>query len=260
MEEQLMDINLFIDRSHFKYDRQTMELFQAGHRENRLKLDSVTRNPDFYSFTYNKTTGELAASNFSVEIQPNDLIRVIIPQAVFVSGDAACTVYNEFSQRENWNFFLADQATMKRLGGRLPEIEIDYQSYIVDLKFNELRDAFNSQIRLRLTDFQPVEDGRYYQAYFNTETQMLVDPEKERGNLQDIQILQIPNEFGLDPVFLAQKAGLHDTAFLLQHPIQSKLKGELFGLTVFKAKKQTNKQIKPETKPRQRVSKRKPRR
>lgn len=255
-----MDINLFIDRTHFKYDRETNDLFQAENRENRLNLGQLYKHPEYYLLKYNKGTNKLSVPSPLSGIPPNDQISVSIPKAVFVSDDSACSVYNQFSLREGWNFFLADQAAMERLGGRLPEIEIDFQPYIVDLKLDEIRLLDNPTVQLALKDFQPVEDGRFYQAYFNRETQMIVDPEKEKGNLDDIYLLQIPNELGLDPVYMAQKAGLHDTAFLLQYPIEKKLKGELIGITVFKAKKHTSLRTKPDVPDRQRSAKRKPRR
>ncbi len=260
MEEQLMDINLFIADTLFKYDREKNVLFQAGNRENQLPLAPIIPQGGFYYLAYNTATCKLSAPGLNVEIPSNDRIRVVLPEAIFCSGDAACSVFNKYSRDEHCNFYLANKAVMQRLGGRLPEIEIDYQSYIVDLKFNELRDAYNPSVRLNLNDFHPIENGRFYQAYFNKETQMLVDPEKERGNLNDIYLLQIPNETGLDPVFVAQQKGLKETSLLHQYPIEEKLTGRLTPLTFFRAKKDTTQRTKKDAKDRSRSVKRKPRR
>lgn len=260
METDLMDINLYIDHTLFKYDRERKVLFQAGNRENQLPLGPIIPQAGFYCLTYNKATCKLSAPGLNVEIPTNDRISVILPEAIFCSGDAACAVFNKYSRDENCNFFLADKAVMERIAGRLPEIEIDFHPYVVDLKFNELRHAYNPSIRLDLNDFHPIEAGRFYQAYFNKETQMIVDPEKEKGNLNDIYLLQIPNELGLDPVFIAQKAGVKETFFLPHYPIEGKLKGNLIPLTVFTAKKKTSLRTKPDIKDRQRSVKRKPRR
>lgn len=258
METEFMDINLYIDHTLFKYDRESKALFQAGNRENQLPLAQIIPQAGFYYLKYNKATCKLSAPGLNIDIPTNDHIKVVLPEAIFCADDAACSVFNKYSRDEKCNFFLADKAVMRRLGGRLPEIEIDYVPFIVDLKFNELRHTLEPSIRLDLKDFHPIEGDRFYQAYFNKETQMIVDPQKEKGNLNDIYLLQIPNELGLDPVYMAQKAGRKDTALLLQYPIEEKLKGKLTPLTFFRAKKDTTMRAKKDTKDRQRSAKRKP--
>lgn len=249
METDVMDINLFIEGTLFKYDRERNALFQAGKPANHVALAAFPSEYDDLLIQFDRFSNEIVADLGRKSDVVQAAIQVNIPRKLFDSTESDILFFNLLSKAENRNFYLADKVTMRRIGGTLPEIAIGGDRYIVDFRWKELRCVFDSSIKLPMDSFKSIEDGMYFQAFYDVNNRKLIDPQHVKANSADIMLLEIPNELVLDPVGVARQEGLADIELLHFFPVKSDLTGKLKPLTIFNAKKATIQRGKAKSKP-----------
>ncbi|SEO10566.1 hypothetical protein SAMN05192574_105322 [Mucilaginibacter gossypiicola] len=122
-----------------------------------------------------------------------------------------------------------DIATLRRLAGILPQIDIGGTAYHVDWEARELREIANpaGKIDINAMELNYFKDG--YEALYNSADRQLYAVQAGSTELPpDVFLLHIPYEMELDPVAVARERGLDDLAFTNGHPVRSNLKGYLW--------------------------------
>ncbi|UOE47810.1 hypothetical protein MTO98_25710 [Mucilaginibacter sp. SMC90] len=122
-----------------------------------------------------------------------------------------------------------DVATLRRLAGILPEIDIGGTSFTVDWKSRELRETGHPANKIDITAMalNYFKDG--YEALYDTgHRQLYTIGEGIHEIPENVLLLHIPYEMELDPVAVAQEKGLDDLVFSNGHPVRNHLKGYLW--------------------------------
>lgn len=113
--------------------------------------------------------------------------------------------------------YTAEELLKRRLAGMLPKVMIDGQWFLIDVKHHELRSSGNARRRIDLDGLPLDETGMSYRFYF--------EPKKgavSHSTAPGYLLVVIPHEKILDPVGVAQMAGLKDTALLAAYPVIEK--------------------------------------
>jgi|GEM_PF-2091435 len=125
-----------------------------------------------------------------------------------------------------------DILTMRRILGILPRIDINGVDFTVDWRLRELRETDNPTNRLDIKQMELSQFGDNYVSYYQTEKKALYAIFEDITELpENVMLMYIPNELGLDPVAVARESGLDELALLNPHPIKKSLKAHLYPLT-----------------------------
>lgn len=228
---QQQEINLFIDHIHFQFDREQNYLFEVNNPENTISIDALKDEGNHYTCLFSKETSNIHDGMVKAGEEKEDIIPVVIPKEVLEGITENYRAYNTESDKSGWNMFIADEGTMKRLRGHLPEIEIDGEDYFVDWRLKELRHTENPHLRIGIHSLEPVDDGTVYRGLYNTDTRRMAEPLSGKEKLSHLVFLDIPYELKLDPVGVARQYGMKDTELLPRFPIEQDLKATITGLT-----------------------------
>lgn len=153
------------------------------------------------------------------------MTQITIPKIVFEGTQEEALAMNKTSYQKDWNFYVADQAVMDRLNGKLPVIEVyPGEQYYIDWRLKEFRHTENFSNRILVNDLEPIEDGRVYRMLFDKETKRNAEPLKGNENPDHIVFIDIPYELKLDPISVAREYGMKEIELLHSFPIQKELK------------------------------------
>jgi hypothetical protein len=123
------------------------------------------------------------------------------------------------------------KATLRRLAGVLPKIDISGTVFTIDWKRRELRETDNpaNKLDIRSMVLNGFKDG--YESFYNTTTrQSYVVPDDIMELPQHVMLLEIPIETKLDPVAVAVELGLDELGLANGNPVRTNLKGYLYPL------------------------------
>lgn len=128
---------------------------------------------------------------------------------------------------------IVDQdALALRREGILPKIDMAGESFIIDLRLQELRHGKYFFPVISLKSFELTNDGWHYEAYYHPVMKQVVELDPKLLEFPEGVIkLKIPNELGLDPVATAGIYGMDERQVLRRHPIQTALKAEVIPLS-----------------------------
>ena len=230
MHMQQQEINLFINHVHFQLDREQNRLYEVGRFRNTISLDAFKDEGNHYTCLFSKETSNIHNGMVKAGEEREDIIPVVIPKEVLEGITENYRAYNTESDKSGWNMFIADEGTMKRLRGHLPEIEIDGENYFVDWKLKELRHTNNPHLGIGINLLEPVDDGTVYRGLYNTNTRRMAEPLRGNEKPDDLAFLHIPYELKLDPVAVAREYGLKDTKLLPRFPVEQRLKADIVPL------------------------------
>lgn len=119
----------------------------------------------------------------------------------------------------------------ERKKGVLPQIEIAGHYYTVDIRLNELREAEVPYRKLGLDEMVTAQDGRHYLFFYHPENRAILHATPDMVKIpENVVLVQIPDELGLDPVGMARKYGLGDEYFLKMHPYEHDVKAKVIPL------------------------------
>ncbi|MBN9293596.1 MAG: hypothetical protein J0G96_06420 [Flavobacteriia bacterium] len=217
---------LFIDDIHFIIDRGQMKIVQQDNKENNLSISDIPVHGEYYKVFIDRDDGSLLVTPKNVHYDecPDDLKEVTIPKSVLEERLLEASTINQASYENNWNIYIADEAVMERLRGKLPEIDIYGDQYYIDWKLKELRHTKNLYNRICIDYLDISPDRKSYIALFNKQTKTVVQQLVGNENPENMVFVYIPYELKLDPVAVARRYGLRDTALLQRFPIEKDLK------------------------------------
>ena len=221
------DINLFIDHVHFKMDMEHSRLYQESDPENTISLDSLKDEGGYYSCLFDKAGSNLFHGVVGTVDDLSNVLPVVIPKEVFDGDKNMLDSINFESQISQWHIYLADEETMQRLHGVLPEIDIAGQDYIVDLNLGELIHSEDPKERINLKRLVPSPDGTEYHGFYNVKTGSFAEPLSGDEDIEELMLVQIPYELKLDPIGVARQRGLKDTELIMVHPRRDRLKATI---------------------------------
>lgn len=114
---------------------------------------------------------------------------------------------------------LASEETVgRRIQGELPLIDLGGTNFIIDWPHKELRQADDERNCIPVNSLMLNNEGDGYICLFDRKTRKVVEPRDFSTLPPEVCLLDLPNEFVLDPVALARENGLEDTDLLLAYP------------------------------------------
>jgi hypothetical protein len=112
-----------------------------------------------------------------------------------------------------------------RLAGRLPHIDICGTDFTVDLRLGELRETESSWNRLDISELETALDSDNHEFFYDTRKHGIYDLDDHLTELpENVVLVELPNDYILDPVAAARSVGYDDDRFLEEYPIQENLK------------------------------------
>lgn len=116
----------------------------------------------------------------------------------------------------------------KRKRGVLPQIEIAGHTYTVDIRLNELREPEVPYRKLGIDEMVTAQDGRHYLFFYDPDKRSILHASPDMVTVpENVVLVEIPDEMGLDPVGMARKYGLGDDYFLKMHPYEQGVKAKV---------------------------------
>ncbi|PAW95083.1 hypothetical protein CKK33_16910 [Mucilaginibacter sp. MD40] len=137
---------------------------------------------------------------------------------------------DEFADREHelWPVLLREKKLLatgneveRRLKGELPRIDLAGKDFFVDWQQKELRQADDERNRIPADKLMLTKEGDGYICFYEPQTGKVVKPRDLSDLPETICLLELPNEFELDPIALARENGLDDTDLLLAYPYKA---------------------------------------
>ncbi|WP_293299830.1 hypothetical protein [Pedobacter sp. UBA4863] len=122
----------------------------------------------------------------------------------------------------NYNGFL------ERVSGKLPEIDINGERFIVDLQNGELRSVEDQKCVLLIKDLEPgfLDNDFSYSFRYDPIKRGVINNDMPVSNKQIIKVA-LPPTIELDPVWVARSMGLPDKEFIRDYPIKKELKARV---------------------------------
>lgn len=124
------------------------------------------------------------------------------------------------------------QLLEQRKSGILPQITIAGTEFIIDLRKQELRERGNPKNRLDLRQMEISPSERNYLCFYNTQThQQYFVPKSIKTLPEHVVMVEIPNEFSLDPYAMAIRNGREVADGLKEFPSQKQLSAKITTLS-----------------------------
>jgi hypothetical protein len=119
-----------------------------------------------------------------------------------------------------------------RLTGKLPHIDLAGTDFTIDWRLRQMRETELPWKHISFENLEMDESGEVYLVFYHTETHEIFIPEEDIIELpENVVVLEIPNEFKLDPVAVARDYGIGETDLLAEHPIQITLTAKVTPLS-----------------------------
>ncbi|MET4545634.1 hypothetical protein ABIE26_002952 [Pedobacter africanus] len=150
------------------------------------------------------------------------LKHISIPEVVLnemaVMSDAARGQFNKVSLSQGKGFYLVDRELSQRLNGRLPRIEFDGTTYLVDIKRNEFRGITRPGARLQL---QPESPWQQTLQLYDQEGKIFrnintLNPSQDHH----LKVVTLPAVGQFDIVGMAQLSELSGTSLVCDFPLK----------------------------------------
>lgn len=211
-----MDI-LVIDNRPFIIDIPKHELRQFNRPDNTISIQAFNVSNGFFSTDIN---GNGIKIPLDILLNPGELSPI------------ARASINLRSNDEGWGIYLGDEATARRLSGELPHIDIAGTDFTIDWRLRELRKTAEPWEKININDLDMSDDWTNYVFFYDTESQTMFDFDETVTEMpENVIIVEMPNEYGLDPVAVARECELGDAGLLAQNPVQLKLSAALKPIT-----------------------------
>jgi len=222
-----------IHGKQFIVDVAKTEIRQLGEPQNTISFNDMIDCGNQYTFLYDT---RLQGTPRADSQDPSSFVQINIPSMVQLDPVGMAEKYGktveEIKGKTDFEVMVDPKLLEKRLGGKLPLIDIAGNTYIIDLRLKELRlesDPFN-RINLRNLEFS--SDGEHYQFYYNSSSKQALTTSPSLSPYQDgISFIEIPNDLGLDPVQVAREYKIDTNDLLRRYPIQKDLKAKVTPLT-----------------------------
>ena len=144
------------------------------------------------------------------------------------------------------------QLLEQRMSGILPHITIAGTEFIIDLRLQELRERDNpkNQLDLRQMEISP-SDGNYLCFYDTQKHQQYFVPKSIKTLPKHVVMVEIPNEFSLDPYAMAIRNDREVADVLKEFPLQKQLSAKITPLSEIMLPKLAQQYIAKENDPKQ---------
>lgn len=222
-----------IGTAHFIVDIDKQVLREFQHPENEISfIRDMQDKQTYYELRYDPQIKSAAQDHL-----PDHKVQIIhVPQMTELDPQNMSLKYGYVAEqvkgKPDFEVIVDQEILALRHNGWLPRIEISGETFVVDLRMQELRHADNFHPVISLKSFELTHDGWHYEAYYHPVMKQVVeiDPlllEFPEGVIK----IKIPNEIGLDPVSAARIYDMNERELLRRYPIQKHLKAEIIPLS-----------------------------
>lgn len=222
-----------IEGTAFEVDVDKQVLRQTDDRSNELSFIKDMQDHDkFYRLLYDLDEKKAAEDLFN----QNRVNVIDIPQMTELDPQGMAAKYGLFPEqvtgKSDFEVIVDPDLLERRLNGELPQINIAGETFVIDLKLQELRHAVHFFPVISLKSFELTDDGWHYEAYYHPVMKQVVELDPKLLELPEgVVKVKLPNEIGLDPVATAAAYGMDERALLRRYPIQKGLKAEVIPLS-----------------------------
>lgn len=222
-----------IEGTSFEVDIEKQVLRQTNDAANEISfIKDMQDQGAFYHLLYDLDKHRAAQDRFD-----QNRVKVIsVPQMTDLDREGMAAKYGLPPElvmgKSDFEVIVDQKALNQRLSGVLPRIELVGETFIIDLRLQELRHAANFHPVISLKSFELTSDGWHYEAYYHPYLKQIVELDLKLQEFPEGVIkLKIPNELGLDPITTARQYGMDERELLRRYPIQMGLKAEVIPLS-----------------------------
>jgi hypothetical protein len=221
-----------IEGTSFEVDVARQQLRQTNDVNNVISFTrDMQDNGTYYELQY-----ELDRHCVQGQESDQSRIRTIrIPQMTELDPEGMAAAYGKpltaILGKCDYDVIVNAELVDRRHLGLLPVIGIGEQTYIVDLRLKELRHLTDPHRSISLTHLDLSAEGDQYLFFYDLgkHAQIELDP-KLTEFPEQVVLVKIPNEVGLDPVATAAAYGIDERQLLRRFPLSAKLEAQLVPL------------------------------
>jgi hypothetical protein len=221
-----------IEGTSFEVDVVQQVLRQTNDANNAISFTrDMQDNGNYYELHYDLDT-------HCAQGQESDQSRIRtirVPQLTELDPEGMATAYGKplsaILGKFDYDVIVNAEVLERRHLGLLPVIGIGEETYIVDLRLKELRHLTDPQRSISLKRLDLSAEGDQYLFFYDLgkHTQVELDP-KLTEFPEQVVLVKIPNEVGLDPVATATAYGIDERQLLRRFPVSAKLEAQLVPL------------------------------
>lgn len=209
---------LEIQGTKFIVDVANDRLKQLDNPENTIWFPHMTDMATHYVLSYDldKKTRLPYSTDTKVEVNIPTLIS-LDPQGM---AETYGLEIKELYGKTDYQVIVNPQNLQIRLSGKLPEIEIAGDIFIINMEQSELQLKSDPKIKIHLADFDSDGNKDILEAFYDLRTKALVGIDSRITELPaDVIKIEIPDELRLDPVYAGQEFNTDLKSFLRNKPL-----------------------------------------
>lgn len=227
---------IMLEGTAFTVDVARAEFREVARPRNTISFELMIRDGDSYMLFYDPLVRNIPRPE---RYQHPDVKSIAIPSLGTLDIEGMAMKYGRKVEdiRGKTDFeIVVDQKTLTdRLAGVLPQLDIDGQIFIVDIRLNELRpkDDFVSRgIQFEHMEQHPLIDPQSYRFFYDTRAKesLKLDTWDLIEMPKHIVVVEIPVSERLDPVLLVKTYDLGMKDFLMKFPPQAMIRAKVLSL------------------------------
>lgn len=221
-----------IEGTSFEVDVAQQLLRQTNDSNNIISFTrDMQDNGTFYELRYD-LDGQCAQGQQSDQ----GLVKMIrVPQLTELDPEGMAVAYGKpmaaVLGKCDYEVIVDAELVERRHLGLLPVITIGDQRYTVDLRLKELRHLTDPRRSISLSRLDLSAEGDQYLFFYDLGKRTLVELDPKLTEFpEQVVLVKIPNEVGLDPVATAAAYGIDERQLLRRFPISAELQAQLVPL------------------------------
>lgn len=233
----------------FDLDYPNRQIIEVSNPENTTKFSELKQDDTYYTLVLDERTSQKIHTvfeniNYSAEANINNDInalpffgrlvkipKVLLDELPFLEEEEIPNI-NTVCHRDELGFVMVDEAIRQRLSGKLPTLEINGESYFVNVRLKQLEPKNLNHSPIKIREEFEVRTSYALQFFMNTKTKQLVEVDLNSDVApKDIVFVRIPSLVSLDPIGINRMAGQSGLKLLNDERVFSHYHADTFLLT-----------------------------
>jgi len=224
-----------IDGTVFRLDGKALVLQQLSDHRNNIDLNNLRNDGNGWHFAYDRFRRRPVSTPLDGPAEATYTRQVYIPHGLLQFDEcpkqSAVDRFNREAAGKGWNIVMPSESLNWRLSGKLPEVMIGDDRFIVDWRLRELRYAHYPVSVIPFAEVEYTDDEEGYEFFYHLDDKVRYEIPEDITELPDrVVLVRIPDEFRLDPVAVAREEDLGEMVYETKYPYRARHAAEVIPL------------------------------